>query len=564
MLKQLIVKNLILIDSLQISFQEGFNVITGETGAGKSAVMSALRLITGARADMKMVRQGMEKASVEVMFDLEKLAHLQPLLAEAGIDMPSGEDLIIRRELYASGKSRAFINHQMAHASLLKKIGIELVQIVGQHANQRLYSEEEHRNILDLYGDLTERQKEFATQYSSLHSLQKSVDEFHRNEAFRLREMERLHQEIEEITSVNPVEGEEDELFAEYSLLTHADEIFSLSRLIHTELHGEKHSLVAALSRSAATFESLTSLDPALGELFHTFRDAVCEIEEVAHSLRNYMGNLESNPRRAEEINARLSAIDKLKRKFGRTLAEVYQYKQAAEKQLTLLENADVEIEELEKKLEGVKSESNALAEKLTQKRLQASKLLEQQMTAELRELNMPKVDFKIAIEKQARSAYGDDKVAFLMAPNVGERTIPITECASGGEISRLLLAIEKLLSSKNRATTIVFDEIDANIGGETAVVVGKKLHEIGQAHQVMCITHFPQVAAQGNHHYKIEKVERAGRTLSLVTPLDEEGKRAEIQRMLGQAPMPRGEELLSCAAGADLSVERAGTLLKT
>jgi DNA repair protein RecN (Recombination protein N) len=534
MLKQLIINNLILIDSLQISFQEGFNVLTGETGAGKSAVMSALKLITGARADTKMVRKDTEKTTVEAMFDPEKLTNIQAILEEAGIDMPANEDLIIKRELFSSGKSRAYINHQMAHVSLLKEIGEQLVEIVGQHANQRLYDEDEHRNILDLFGDCTEPRLVFAKTWKKLHTLQKKVSELHQNEAFRLREIERLRAEIEEITTVNPIEDEEEELFSEYSFLTHAEEIFSSSRVIHAQLHGGKESLVIQLSRNVSTLESLMSLDPSLSELHQSLHDATCEIEEVAHSIRNYMTSIDNDPHRAEVINDRLSTIDKLRRKFGPTLPDVYQYKKDAEEQLKRLENADIEIEELEIKLETLKVECNTLAEKLTGQRIKASKKLERQMTAELRELNMPKVEFKIDITKQTRSAYGDDKVAFLMAPNVGERVIPIKDCASGGEISRLLLAIEKLLSSKNATTTIVFDEIDGNIGGETAVVVGKKLEEIGQAHQVMCITHFPQVASQANHHYKIEKVEKSGRTLSLVTRLDEDGKKGEINRMLG------------------------------
>lgn len=534
MLKQLIVKNLILIDSLKISFQEGFNVITGETGAGKSAVMSALRLITGTRADTKMVRKGTEKAVVEAMFDPEKLLSLQPLLEEAGIDMPDSEDLIIKRELYSSGKSRAFINHQMAHVSLLKKIGEQLVEIVGQHANQRLYSEEEHRNILDLFGDCIKHREAFSKSWNQMHELQSRVSELHQNEAFRLREIERLRAEIDEITLVNPLEDEEEELFSEYSFLTHAEEIFCTSRVVQAHLHGDEQSLVAQLTKNVHMLESLMSLDPSLNELHQSLRDATCEVEEVAHSLRNYLSSIDNDPHRAEVINDRLSSIDKLKRKFGPTLPDVYRYKEEAEKELERLENTDIEIETLEQQLKKLKIECNTLAEKLTGQRIKASKQLERQMTAELRELNMPKVEFKIDITKQSRSSYGDDRVAFLMAPNVGERVIPIKECASGGEISRLLLAIEKLLSSKNATTTIVFDEIDANIGGETAVVVGKKLEEIGRAHQVMCITHFPQVAMEANHHYKIEKVERDGRTLSLVTRLDEEGKKSEISRMLG------------------------------
>lgn len=535
MLKQLIIKNLILIDSLKISFQEGFNVITGETGAGKSAVMSALRLITGARADTKMVRKGTEKATVEAMFDPGKLLSLQSILEEAGIDMPEGEDLIIKRELYSTGKSRAFINHQMAHVSLLKQIGEQLVEIVGQHANQRLYSEEEHRNILDLFGDCIKHRQAFSTSLRELHELQNRVSELHQNEAFRLREIERLRAEIDEITLVNPLEDEEEELFSEYSFLTHAEEIFGSSRVVHAQLHGDDQSLVSQLTKNVGILESLTSLDPSLDELHQILRDATCEVEEVAHSLRNYISSIDNDPHRAEVINDRLTSIDKLKRKFGPTLPDVYTYKENAEQELERLENTDIEIEDLEKKLEKLKVECNALAEKLTGQRIKASKKLERQMTAELRELNMPKVEFKVDITKQSRSSFGDDKIAFLMAPNVGERVIPIKECASGGEISRLLLAIEKLLSSKNATTTIVFDEIDANIGGETAVVVGKKLEEIGQAHQVMCITHFPQVAMQANHHYKIEKIEKSGRTLSLVTQLDDEGKKNEINRMLGQ-----------------------------
>lgn len=534
MLKQLIIHNLILIDSLEVSFEQGFNVITGETGAGKSAIMSALKLISGCRADTKMVRKGKEKASVEVLIETTHLPQAIPLLQAAGFAINKGDDLIIKRELSKSGKSRAYINHQMAQITLLKSLGEHLVQIVGQHANFRLYNKEEHRNILDLFGDCTPLQREFSTSFKEKQVIEKKIQTHKKNEAERLRSIERLQREVEEIESVNPKEGEEEELFSEYTLLTNTEEINRTCHELHTDLHGSENSLTLQLNFHVKKLEELTKLAPAAKEWQEALKNASCEMEEVAHSLRSYMGGLSGDPHRQEVVNERLSQIDKLKRKYGPTLEEVKLYLSQASEELISLDSRESEIEDLENRLITVQKESELLAKKLSTKRKQTAKLLQKEMTRELRELNMPKVEFAVEITPQPRTAMGDDQIQFLMAPNVGERMIPIKECASGGEISRLLLAIEKLLSSKNSITTIVFDEIDANIGGETAVVVGKKLKEIGEAHQVMCISHFPQVAKQADHHYKIEKIEKSGRTLSTVTYLDTLGKKQELNRMLG------------------------------
>jgi len=534
MLKQLNINNLILVEKLSIHFSRGFNVITGETGAGKSAIMSALKLISGARTDSGMIRRGHEKATVEAQFDVENIPALKLLLEEAGIDHDELDDLIIRREIAANGKSRAYVNNQMAQLSLLRKIGEHLIDIVGQHANQRLFQVEEHRHILDLYGDIQSDLLNFQRCWSEESKVKKALDDLVSSEARRLREIEVCRAELEELDEAQLKEGEEEELFSEYSRLNSAEEITEKAESIHNALYGTENSIIHKLSRELQNFEGLIKIDTSLSDSYECYKSALIELKEVSYSLRDYLGGIESDPIRTQTVDDRLQLINKLKRKYGLTIANVLEYRQARLQRLDELENADVEIEELENQLAALQNKSNQLANIVTDHRKIKALDFAEALEQELRDLNMPKVKFHVSITPQKRTVEGDERIEYFISPNIGEHSIPVKDCASGGEVSRLLLALQKILTDKTRVPTIIFDEVDANIGGETALIVGKKLTQIGTMHQVLCITHFPQVAKQAQYHLQIEKIELEGRTLSTVSVLNEQSRQTELNRMAG------------------------------
>lgn len=534
MLKELRLTNIVLVEFASIIFSEGFNVLSGESGAGKSAIMNALNLIAGDRSDSSVVRRGADKSTIEAVFDVSQLPQLITLLENSGIDHEPGSDLFIRRELSAEGKSRSFINNQMAQLSLLRQVSALLFDVIGQHANQKLLSLEYHRQVLDLFGNIMPTVKAFADCWEKETQTQQALDILVNSEAQRLRELEICRMELEELQEASLKEGEEEEFFDEYTRLSNADELAAKVGDIASMLSGEKAAVLPLLNRQKTTFEQLVRLAPSLKESAESYQNALLELNEVSHVLQNFASRIEHNPARAEQLNTRLELINRLKRKYGPTIQEVLSYQNNLEKKLTQLENADVQIEELQAKLKVLAEKSNALSHNLTNLRKKNAKLLEEAIMHHLRALNMPKVEFYIDITPQKRTRHGDDKVEFFLTPNIGEHRISLRECASGGELSRTLLAMQAVLAGKENTPTLVFDEIDANIGGETAAIIGEKLCEIGRQHQVLCITHFPQVAKQANHHLRIYKQENDGRTITRVDCLDTISRKSELARMSG------------------------------
>lgn len=534
MLRELRIQNLILISNATIHFEKGFNVLSGETGAGKSAIMKALYLLTGEKADSSVVRHGADKAIVEALFEIDTIHGMASLLEQANIDHEEGEDLIIRREIATTGKGRCTINNQTTQIGLLKKIGSALLEMVGQHANQRLLHVEQHRQITDIFKDLLPDVTTFSKSWTQETELAKEIDSLIKSESQRLREIEIYHSELEELQEAGLKEGEEEDLFTEYTRLANADEITTKLQEIIQTLNGERVSALTILKRHSSVFDQLIALDPTIEDLALSHKNALMELQEVAYSLDKLASRVESSPERLTTINDRLTLITKLKRKYGENISAIHNYQEEIDKKLQTLESADLRIEEGKAQLEILKERTNALAQALSAKRKAAAKELAEAITLQLRALNMPKVQFEIDVTSSSRTSQGDDQVEFFLIPNVGEKRIPIKEHASGGELSRILLALQTLLAGKEAVATLIFDEIDANIGGATAVIIGEKLQQIGRQHQVLCITHFPQVAKQADHHIQIEKREEDGRTFSHITPLDTAGKKRELDRMAG------------------------------
>ncbi len=535
MLKQLNMKNIILVESATIDFSEGFNVLSGETGSGKSAIMAAIGLIIGGRADTGMIRKGVEKGIVEAIFDIKGISAIETLLEQGGIDCDEIDELYIRREISANGKSRAFINNQLAQLSLIRTLCSHLISLVAQHANQDLLTLERHRVILDLFGDLQEEVSLFSYHWEEEINLHNEIETLIHNEAQRLREIEVCQMILEELVEANLKRGEDEELFHEYTLLAHAEELSVKVQDIYRMLSAEKTSVLSSLQRHKNAFEALTEIDSSLAPLYQSFQNALLELQEVSNTLNIYQSRIEYNPQRLLDINERLTLMTRLKKKYGSTLDEILTFAEDNKKKLQELQNVDCKIEQLQEKLKGIKARNNWQAVQLTQRRIQTAENLAIALKKELRSLNMPNVDFQIEITPQKRGGFGDDRIEFFLMPNIGEQRIAIKDFASGGELSRVMLALQTILSGKEQIATIVFDEIDANIGGETAKDVGNKLKTIGKKQQVLCITHFPQVAEYADHHFQISKRIVDNRTITFIHALDESTRKNELARMAGK-----------------------------
>ncbi len=539
MLTTLSIHNIVLVEDARVHFTRGFNVVTGETGAGKSALMRALALALGQRADSAALRQGADSGWVEAAFEVGERSDVMALLTRSGIEVAADEELIIRREISRTGKSRAFINNQLAQVSLLRRLGDTLVHIVSQHASTELKEATYHRTLIDLYGTLAPAKKAFLDAWQSEQALADELESLQQSESERLRELDQLLREDEEIQEARLRPGEEEDIFTEYTRLTNSEELAQTLRSVYDALQGSSSSALAILQGQQQALSHLSELDSALVDTAQAYASAVIEIRDVADTLRNSLGSIEHNPARAEELSSRLALIERLKKRYGPDVCDVLAYHDKISTRLETLQDADARIEELHIALKNAQEATNTEAQKLTQARNKTAPQLAKALEKQLRALNMPHVQTRIDVSPTERSQHGDDHVEIFFSPNAGEDAVAIKECASGGELSRLALALKALLAKKERVLTLVFDEIDANIGGETAVVVGEKLAELGSQGQVLSITHFPQVARQATHHVVIRKRTVNKRTVTEVQVLGDADREAELQRMLGGEAIP-------------------------
>lgn len=538
MIKHLVLNNLVLVDSCEIHFGPHFNAVTGETGAGKTALIEAIGLALGERADTSLIRKGCDKAYIEISFDIEPLAKVKELLEESGL--VNENELIIRREISKEGKNRVFVNCRMTPLPLLQKIGLELIDRIGQHAHQTLRTPDSQRNLLDLFGGLESDLQVFRTSYAKEKEIRESLEKLQQLSLKGAREEENWRLQLEEIAEAGLKKGEEEEAFEKYQKLAHAGELFEKIDLMIKMLYEGSNAALPQISRSIKTCEALISYDGALNETSALLRESHATLSEATRFLQSYSQNLESNPSTFQHLENRLSAIAKLKRKYGQTFEEIQGYAEKIKGELFTLENLSEALKAAELSLERAEEETRRLAEHLSLKRKAAAGKFQTALTKELQELNMSGAEITIEISPGARCSNGDDAVQFWLKANVGEHPGRVKDHASGGELSRLLFAIKIVLAEKNNTPTLIFDEIDANVGGKTATIIGEKLGELGKHRQVICITHFPQVASRANEHFGVQKVEADGRTLTLIQPLSPEERGQELLRMLG------GEALVS------------------
>ncbi|MDP2682650.1 MAG: DNA repair protein RecN [Deltaproteobacteria bacterium] len=538
MLLQLNIKDFAIIDNLQITFGKGLNILTGETGAGKSIIVDAVKLILGDRASLDDIRSSKDEAVVEAMFDISSLKDIAELMETTGL--PNEENIIIRRVISRSGKNRTFINNSMANLTLLQEIGSRIIDIYGQHDHQSLTRPEEHIDILDNFGGLMPLRQEYINAYTEYVSIKKELDSLMADNEKLVERQDFLSFQSREIEAAGLKTGEDAELKKEKEILANAEKIFDAAHSGHDILYASGGSVLERIGHVLNRLKDVSRIDERLNPTLQTLETAVCQLEDAASFLRDYSQEMSFEPGRLEEADNRLDAINKLKKKYGQTIELILQKKKEIDKELDGIGHHDEKIAELKKTIDGSSAKAVALAKKLSDKRIDAARILKKKMEQELSDLGMKKTVFEVRIKGDVDGAgsfnlgeNGMDRLEFFISPNVGEEPKPLAKIASGGELSRIMLAIKRIAAT-GKIPVLIFDEVDAGIGGGTAEVVGKKLKEVSKNHQVLCITHLPQIAAYADKHYSVAKEVRAGRTSASIKELKNEERVSEISRMLG------------------------------
>ncbi|HUQ90831.1 MAG TPA: DNA repair protein RecN [Bryobacteraceae bacterium] len=535
MLVELMVENLAVIERLRVRFHSGFNVLSGETGSGKSIVVDALGLLLGGRASAEMVRTGCDRARVSGIFDIPA-GQLEAL----GIGVEDGE-LLVEREILSNGKSRAFVASRPVTVSLLKDLAALLGEIHGQHDQQRLFDREEQLALLDEC--TTANQEEVARLFEAWRTARAGLEQIDKTGQERLRLADLWAHQVREIESVAPRPGEDDALEQERNVQQNVTRLQQSAAAAFEALYDSPGAALAQMRLAQKRIEELTRIDASLTTLVESLKTAEALVHDTALTLRDYLGGLEADPARLDQIEARLESIQKLKRKYGATIAEVLAFHAGTRNQLDTAENAEGRRAELKAMLDRAGDAFQESARRLSQARREAARKLEKRVEGELASLAMDRTRFTVAFTEAAWSPRGLDGVEFLIAPNLGEEPKPLNRIASGGELSRLALALKASATTaakpKGGQRTLVFDEVDAGIGGRAAEAVGRRLKQISGANQVLCVTHLAQIAGFADYHYSVQKLESKGRTVATIEELQGEARTLEISRMLSGRMTP-------------------------
>jgi DNA repair protein RecN (Recombination protein N) len=537
MLQELRIKNFAIIDELALSFSKGFNILTGETGAGKSIILNAVQLLLGDKATDELIRSSEEEASVEALFDISGNREVRARLQEKGQRLlGAGEEdsLLVRRVISRSGRGKAFVNGNLATLGMLSDIGEELLSIYGQHEHQSLQRVETHIDILDEFGGLMELRKEFQERFQKVAFLSQEVERIRREKERRERERELMAFQSKEIEKAEIRIGEEEALKEEKRVLAHARKLTDFANASEEVLYSNEGSAIEKIQSVLHQGKEMAAIDPFLSSVLRNLDGTLIQLEDVALALRDYSKRIEVNPARLEEIENRLEEIDRLKRKYGSTEGEVLHYKERIDETLKSFASDEARLSQLEGEIGPLQEEMTQRAQRLSRERKRVASELKKSVEKELAALGMKKTTFGVRTEGQALSPKGSDRVEFLLSPNIGEEVKPLAKIASGGELSRIMLAMKRILAKVGGRQVLIFDEVDAGIGGAIAEVVGRKLRELSKHHQVVCVTHLPQIASFADRHHSVKKEVKAGRTVTVVDPLEKEARVDEIARMLG------------------------------
>ncbi len=544
MLTELRIRNFAVIEEAALSFGSGLNVLTGETGAGKTIVMTALGLLLGGRASPEVIRAGAKEATVEGVFDLEGAAPLPE--AREWLSEENPRELLIRRVIAEGGRSRVTINDSLATVSALARIGAALVQIYGQHEQQSLALRENHQQILDRHAGLQPDLDAYAAAYEHARELRSRLDELAHRERERAELLEIARFRAAELERGALVAGEDDELAAGRAILANATRLAEAANEAEQSLYGGESAAIDAIARAITRLAEAATIDPKLGEALELISSAHANLEEATRALAAYAARIEAEPKRLEEIDNRLQEIARLKRKYGGTLESAIETLERSRREIAELEAVGESRAATEAELARALGDLLERARRLHQKRDHDAAGLKRRVEAELKTLGMRSAIFEPRLapitaeggafvhEGTTLGPVGFDVVEFYLSPNLGQPPLPLAKVASGGELSRVMLALKRVEAQQRGVATIIFDEVDAGVGGAVAEIVGRKLKQLARFHQILCVTHLAQIAAFADRHFAVEKEERRGATRSRATALEEADRPAEIGRMLG------------------------------
>jgi len=542
MLVELRIRDLAIIDEVDITFSKGLNVLTGETGAGKSIILNAVNMLLGDRSSEESIRTGAEKATVEAVFDVSDYPHLREKLRGVGV---TGEgEILIKRIVSRSGRGRVFLNGDLASLAAVSRIVEVLLSIYGQHEHQTLQRAENHIDILDEYGGLIPLRGRFEEAFREAERLTREIASLKEEEERSIRDRELMTFQSQEIAAANLHEGEEETLGEQRRILANAERLFELAGLAEGVLYSGESSIIEKLHVALQKVREITRIDPSLESLAETIESVFYQLEEVAYSLRDYQGKIQCDPDGLEAVERRFEEIRRLKMKYGQTIGEILQFKERIDRQLETFDSNRLRIEALQGRLAEVEQRAMELARALSEERRTKAVAFEKAMEGELSSLGMGNTVFEVRFGAERQAAR--EKWSFVQGiplaskgmdtPNVGEEPKPLSRIASGGELSRIMLAMKRIIASAEPGQTLIFDEVDAGIGGAVAEVVGKKLKTLSLHHQVLCVTHLPQIACFADVHHRVIKRAHENRTITETKELGPAERVDEIARMMGGA----------------------------
>jgi DNA repair protein RecN (Recombination protein N) len=567
MLSLLKIKNIALIDELQLEFGKGLNLLTGETGSGKSIIVDSLGALTGERVSSDLIKEGTSSAQIEGLFTFKANADLHEIFYESGIEIEDSSeiDVIVRRELAAGGRNRIFVNNQLVTVNLLKKIGAFLVDIHGQGEQTTLFSPANHLEILDEYAGLKTERGKLAEKFRRMANIKSEIENLREDEAQKLQLLDILQFQVEEIGKAKLSIGEDESLEEEKRRLNNVEKLSMLSDESYLLLYENEEATVTTLEKVVKRVTELTEYESSFGEYAENLASAQAVLEDLAFAVRDFRGSLEYSPERLEEIENRLAEISRLKRKYGGSIETVLQHYKEAEERLRNIETADLREEELRRELKKAREEYIQSASELHVKREKAARKFEKETEANLKAVALEKARFEVRISApdeaelnseiadKSFTAKGFDALEFYFSANVGESPKPLAKVASGGEASRLMLILKTTAKSNDAEKSVVFDEIDTGIGGRVAEALGLKLKELAKTQQVLCVTHQPQVASLADRHFLVEKATEKDKTRVGVKLLNETEQIGEIARMLAgekitETARQHAKEMISAA----------------
>ena len=550
MLKHLYIKNFTLIDELDISLYEGFSVITGETGAGKSIILGAIALLLGQRADSKTIKQGADKCVIEANFDLSRY-DMQPFFDENDIEYDAG-DCIIRRELTAAGKSRAFINDTPVALSMLKELGDQLMDVHSQHQNLLLNKQDFQLEVVDIIADDATQLAKYQSTYAEYLKAEKELGEMMLTIERNRENLDFLQFQYEELTNANLTEGEQEELEQRSETMEHSEDIKSALYTTDNALSGEQNGVIESLRTSLSALRNIVSVYPEVSELIQRIDSSYIELKDVSHEISSLLESVDFDPAELDQVNSRLDRIYELEKKYHvDTVEDIIAKRDSIYKQLEAIQGGDESLDVLKARRHQLEEQARKEAEVLTKLRTKAAKTIEAEMQKRLVPLGMPHVRFSIQLTAVELGANGADRVSFLFSANTSTPLQPVSQVASGGEIARVMLSLKAMISGAVKLPTIIFDEIDTGVSGKTAEMMAQIMKEMGNhGRQVISITHLPQIAALGSVHYKVEKNETASGTTSKMRQLNDDERVREIAQMLSgsdvsEAAIQNAKELL-------------------